>query len=118
MDSILKVKRSSVADKIPVEADLEQGELALNTADGKLYTKKEDNVVVELGAGSGLPSGGVETDILTMGVTDPQWSPDMNVKKNIENTAEVTNGLWVGSRSQYDGIIVKDSSVIYFVKEV
>lgn len=41
-------KRSSVAGKVPVAADLELGQLAINTTDGKLFTKKGDNSVVEL----------------------------------------------------------------------
>ncbi len=36
----IKMKRSSVAGKAPTNADLELGELAINTRDGKLFTKK------------------------------------------------------------------------------
>ena len=36
----IKLKRSAVAGKLPKLADLELGELAMNTADGKLYLKK------------------------------------------------------------------------------
>ena len=35
----LKLKKSSVAGRIPVAGDLEYGELAINYRDGKLYTK-------------------------------------------------------------------------------
>ena len=41
-------KRSAVAGKVPVAADLELGQLAINTTDGKLYTKKGDNTIAEL----------------------------------------------------------------------
>lgn len=36
----IKLKRSDVAGKAPAVADLELGELAVNTSDGKLYLKK------------------------------------------------------------------------------
>lgn len=53
MANLVKLKRSAVAGKVPLTTDLELGELAVNTYDGKLYTKKDDGTasVVELGAG-------------------------------------------------------------------
>lgn len=52
MANIVKIKRSAVQGKVPLIADLELGELALNTFDGKLYTKKDNgNVsIIELGS--------------------------------------------------------------------
>lgn len=38
----IKLKRSSVADKIPTTGQLELGELAINTNDGKIFLKKDD----------------------------------------------------------------------------
>lgn len=46
-------KRSSTAGATPSAVSLTQGELAINTADGKLFTKKDDATVVEIGAGGG-----------------------------------------------------------------
>jgi hypothetical protein len=47
----IKVKRSAVVGKAPVVADLELGELAVNTWDGKLYLRKNDgaDAIVEVG---------------------------------------------------------------------
>ena len=42
MANIVKIKRSSIPSKVPVTGDLELGELAVNTFDGKLYTKKDN----------------------------------------------------------------------------
>lgn len=42
-------KKSTVAGKVPLPADLEIGELAVNTADKKLYTKHNDGSVVLIG---------------------------------------------------------------------
>ena len=48
MANIIKIKQSSVEAKVPLAADLEQGELALNTFDEKLYTKNSSGNVVQL----------------------------------------------------------------------
>lgn len=57
MASLVKLKQSAVAGKTPLTSDLELGELAVNTFDGKLFTKKDNGTasVVEL---NGLPTSG------------------------------------------------------------
>jgi hypothetical protein len=71
MANTLKLKRSSVSGKIPTTSDLQLGELALNTYDGKLYTKIDNGSVsiVDLSAGSGgggsVTIGASATDILS-----------------------------------------------------
>ena len=42
MAQIVKLKRSSVAGKKPITTDLELGEIALNSNDGKLYFERDD----------------------------------------------------------------------------
>lgn len=54
MATLIKLKRSAVQGNIPASVQLEVGELALNTYDGKLYTKKSVNgvdTVIEIGGG-------------------------------------------------------------------
>jgi len=55
-DPTIKIKRSSVAGKKPTIADVNLGELALNTFDAELYTRRErtgiGTDVVRLGAGA------------------------------------------------------------------
>ena len=48
--SSISIKKSAVAGKIPVAADLEVGELAANFPDQKLYTKDVSGNILELGA--------------------------------------------------------------------
>ena len=53
MATVIKPKRSETALAVPAANSLSTGELAMNVADGKFYTKKTDNSVVEVGgAGS------------------------------------------------------------------
>ena len=65
MANTFKLKRSAVAAKVPTTGDLQLGELALNTYDGKLYTKKDDGTasVVEIGVTASI--GANATDILS-----------------------------------------------------
>ena len=55
MANTIKVKRSATQSAIPTTGQLELGELAINTYDGKLFIKKDNGTasVVEIGAGSG-----------------------------------------------------------------
>lgn len=48
MANIIKHKRSSTAGAIPTASQLEQGQIAVNLTDKKLYTKDASNVVVDL----------------------------------------------------------------------
>lgn len=55
MANIVRIKKSAVPGKIPLVADLEYGELAINYADGKLYYKGATNVVGQLGGAGATP---------------------------------------------------------------
>jgi hypothetical protein len=50
------LKKSSISGNIPTAAQLEVGEVAVNLADQKLYSKKADNTVVEIGGVGALNS--------------------------------------------------------------
>lgn len=52
MAEVIQHKRSSTTGAVPVAGDLSLGELAINTADGKLFLKKSNGDVVEIGNGS------------------------------------------------------------------
>ena len=49
MPTVIKPKRSETALSVPAANSLAVGELAMNVTDGKFYTKKSDNSVVEVG---------------------------------------------------------------------
>lgn len=42
MSTLIKLKRSAVPGRVPTTAQLELGEIAINTADGKIYIKQYD----------------------------------------------------------------------------
>ena len=60
MPSTILLKRSSTASSVPAAASLQAGELAVNLADQKLYSKTAAGTVVQVGFGN-LTSGMVTT---------------------------------------------------------
>lgn len=64
MANTIKIRRSAVQGAVPTTGQLQLGELALNTYDGKLYTKKDNGTasIVELSGGGG---GGTYTSSST-----------------------------------------------------
>ena len=58
MANTIRIKRSAKPEKVPTTGDLDLGELAINTFDGKLYTKRDNGgaSIVEIGAPAGLVS--------------------------------------------------------------
>ena len=53
MANTIQIKRSSTASDTPSASDLAVGELAVNTADAKLFTKHSDGTIKELAGGGG-----------------------------------------------------------------
>lgn len=48
MAQTLRLKRSSVAGRVPTTATLQTGEIAINTADGLVYIRKDDDSIIPL----------------------------------------------------------------------
>lgn len=79
MASVIKPKRSAVANTPPTTANIEQYEIAINTADKKIYTRDGSNNIITIGAGnlSGLADVSVSTPTngqnLTYNSTIGKW---------------------------------------------
>lgn len=87
----IRPKRSTTAGESPLSSELATGELAINTADGKLFTKHVDGTVKELSGGVGggsVDSVNGETGAVSLGVQD------MDDFRLQFNTASST---WLGS---------------------
>jgi hypothetical protein len=59
MTTVIKPKRSEVAASIPLSGQLEVGEIALNLADGKFFSKTTAGVVKEVGGAGAITLQGV-----------------------------------------------------------
>ena len=92
MAQTVKLKRSSVAKKVPTASDLELGELAMNTVDGKVYFEK--NV--------GSPS--VQTILTT----------DSQATGSIDLTGAVTASYFKGDGSKITGVTAEDPNAVVF----
>ena len=102
---VIKIKRSSVQNNAPTAAQMELGELALNTYDGKLFTEINDGTVsiVEIGghlkhlAVSGISTfasdvalnGNVTTDISIVNTdSDSSAGPILDFYRNSSSAAD------------------------------
>ena len=67
MSGTIILKNSSVAGKIPLASDLQVGEVAVNTSDGKLFTKHTDNTIKTINKLALVPDGGTGLTTLPTG---------------------------------------------------
>jgi hypothetical protein len=55
MATVVQLKRSETTGVIPTASDIAVGELAVNLADGALYTKRTDGAIIEIGVSEQVP---------------------------------------------------------------
>ena len=102
MANTIKIKKSSTASNIPSASDLEVGEIAVNTADGKLFTKHTDNSIKELGGSSGSFLENVSDD----------GTPELGGNLNLDG-----NNLTSGSTNIAGPVTVDGKSSIRFFSD-
>ena len=88
MSNKFLVKRSNVPGKVPVESDLEVGELAINFADQKLYTKEPAGGIVDMSITGAQGPQGIQGE---QGIQGIQGEPGTN-GTNGENGAQGIQG--------------------------
>lgn len=64
MAHVIKPKRSETASAVPQAEDLETHEIAMNVADGKMYTKAANGSIVTISTSSGQ----TEDDVLALAI--------------------------------------------------
>ena len=97
MAQTIKLKRSSVQNNVPSTSDLELGELAINTYDGKLFIKKDDGSasIVQVGGIVGtseLTDGSVTTSKLANDAVNADKLADNSVGIAALNVSDGSNG--------------------------
>lgn len=100
MANTIKIKRSAVAGKVPAVGDLELGELAINTFDGKLFLKKNvsgNETIVD------VTTGGLDSTSL------------LNLLKTVDGSgsgldADLLDGLNSSSTNSASTIVARDAS--------
>lgn len=111
-DKIL-LKRAGTPGKVPAAGDLTPGELAVNTADGKLFTKQDDGTVKEIGGpiAWGTVTGVIadQTDLQSaldgkVGTADTrltdsrEWTADTVTQAEAEEGTATTRRAWTAQR--------------------
>jgi hypothetical protein len=92
MAQVVKLKRSATAAKVPSTSDLELGELAMNTNDGKVYFEKNDG------------SATIQTILTTSSQTTG----------SIELTGAVTASTFIGDGSALTDVSATDPNAVVF----
>lgn len=118
----IQLKRSTVASTAPLTTDLDVGEIAINTADSKLFHKNSSNAIVEIGLDpvvrtkiSGIATGATandtdanlknranhtgtqSADTLTDGTTNKAFLATERTKlTGIATSADVTSAATIG----------------------
>lgn len=105
MANTIKLKRGSGSD--PAASDLTQGEIAVRTDTGKLFTKKDDNSVVEI-SGSG---GGGATDKIEEGNSSVEVI-DTGTDGNVVVTLEGTERAKISSANNSTTALIHNYSAI------
>jgi hypothetical protein len=99
MPNIIKHKRNSVAGTVPGTGVLDQGELAINLVDGKLYTKNSSNSIINLGvtsiSGTSItPSSGNFINSLQLNGTGVSLIGHTHTASDITNFNSSVSGLF------------------------
>lgn len=135
MANVIRIKRSSVPGKIPNGNDLIVGELAINTADGVIYTKHSDNTVKVVSNVSSFISN-VNLDTVTLAgnfSAQPLQFRDttasvskttgaltiaggLGVSGSIYTTSIYTDSLFYGNGAPFVPTIVGSANMIYVAK--
>jgi hypothetical protein len=92
----IRLKRSSTAGKAPVTTDLELGELAVNTNDGRLYLKKSvsgTESIVEVGP---VASVAGKTGAITLAKADVGLG-------NVDNTSDAAKPVSTATQTALNG---------------
>jgi hypothetical protein len=87
MATTIKIKNSSTTGSVPVAGDLVQGELAVNLADRKIFSKTSGGTVVELSGGA---RGTGSDDIFYENSQTINASYSITSGKNAMTTGDVT----------------------------
>jgi hypothetical protein len=83
----IRLKRNSIPNRVPSSGQLVSGELAVNTYDGKVYLRKEDNAVIDIVAAQ---TSGVYAPLISPSFTGIPIGPNPSISSN-SNQLATTN---------------------------
>jgi len=107
MTNIIKHKNNPVSGAIPAAENLSLGELAINTADGKLFTRTNAGTVIELTRATAVDGGEIVYDSL-LNSLQAFWLFNNNLG-TVVDVSDAGNGLHVAAASQTTTGVVDNS---------
>jgi len=119
MGTVVQFKRSTSAGSKPAASDLIAGELAVNTADGKLFLEKDNGTVVEVGLGNNeliLDDSIMTTASLTTSTTNANQVVDSFAKATFRCAKfliQVTSG---SSYQSSELLAIHDGTTVYITE--
>ena len=124
MTNPIKIKRSSVANKIPQPGDLDYGELAINYTDGNLFFKDSNNTVQTLVSTqfvsvAGNITGNVVSGNVFVGNGAGLTGVTANIAVTVSNTAPgfpSTGDIWIDSSSGIQYLYFNDGDSSQWVE--
>jgi hypothetical protein len=106
MANVIKLKRSTVPGRVPDPNDLQVGEIAVNTADGLIYTKHSDNTIKTISNVSSFISNVTLDTVVLAGNTTTQ---SLQFLSNVASTSTTTGALVIEGGLGVSGNIVTSS---------
>ena len=108
MTTTVKIKRSETGSSVPSTSDLAVGEVALNTADQRIYVKDSGNNVKLIGSGADATTsikGIASFSSSNFTVSSGAVSINADQSGTITGVGTITTGVWNGTAigSQYGG---------------
>ena len=109
MASTILLKRSSTASSVPAVGSLQAGELAVNLADQKLYSKTAGGAVVQVGFGN-LTSSMVTT---ALGFTPANAGANTNITAIDQDVTITATGTIAAESVGFRGLPANNQSAAY-----
>ena len=107
MANTVKLKRSAVASAVPTTAQLELGEVAINTYDGKLFIKKDNGTasIIEIGANTGSVNDTLIPD--SSSITINLDTTDLAYQVNTQGAGTLTINAPTGTLKNGDKLLLR-----------
>jgi hypothetical protein len=110
----IKLKRSAIAGKVPSTGSLSTGELAINTVDGKVYFKRDDDTIQTIVTTNAVITGSLNINgpvtasffkgngSAITGVVSSSYTATASYVNPLDQTVQVTGGISASQDSYFN----------------
>ena len=98
MAQTIKLKRTSTTGNVPTTSQLDLGELAINTADGKMFIKKDVSGTESIVEINEVRPGAINFTVSTTAPSNPEVGDMWKDSANLKTFVRYSNGgspLWI-----------------------